>query len=192
MLWPIVLPFKITFCIFAGLVAIVTIFAPAVKWKRGKTFAIASGIACIVFVPFCAGVMENIDSQRFGVFHYASFAEVKDPRVERYLPTNARNISLDKNMAGHRAKYSISEAELMEYLDRLWERQGKYSARPRDEMNQGAKVSVESVEVEYGDLGWPVLENAVELHSPVAGDGGGATYFFDRTTGTAYHHAGYW
>jgi hypothetical protein len=36
------------------------------------------------------------------------------------------------------------------------------------------------------------LKEAIRFYSPTEGDGGGATYFFDPASGTAYHRAGYW
>ncbi len=192
MLWPLILPFKIAFWLLAGLVAIVTILAPSLKWKRGKTFAIALLLAIVAFIPSCTGIMAIVDSQRFGLFQYDSFAQVNDERIERYLPTQARNITLEKYAAGHRARYSISESDLMAYVDGLWDQYGEYSATERDDLDDGAKVSPESFDLYFGDLGWPVLENAIELNSPREGDGGGATYFLDRSGGTVYHFAGYW
>lgn len=44
----------------------------------------------------------------------------------------------------------------------------------------------------FADLKWPALKNPIEFHSPIENDGGGATYYFDATTDTAYHRAGYW
>lgn len=192
MLWPVVLPFKITICCLVVLVAIVTAAAPALNWQRGKTFLIATILACVAFVPLCTGIMRLVDTQRFGVFHYDVITDVNDFRIERYLPTNARDITLEKHAAGHRAKYSISESELMEYLDSLWSEYGEHSAISRDELGDGTPVGASQFDYKYGDLGWPPLENAVEYHSPVQGDGGGATYYFDRDAGTAYHLAGYW
>ncbi len=192
MLWPIVLPFKIAFWSLAGLVALVTVFSPAFKWKRGKVFLISSILACVAFIPSCTGIMTIIDARRFGVFQYDVYADVNDFQIERYLPTSARNITLDKFAMGHRAKYSIPEADFMEYINGLWNEYGEYSAISRDELSEGAQVTADAFEHEYGDLDWPPLENALEYHSPVQGDGGGATYFFDRDSGTVYHRAGYW
>jgi len=192
MLWPLVLPFQITFCVLAGLVALLTSFAPVLKWKCRAALGVSLGLAFVAFIPSCTGIMTIVDAQRFGVFEYDSFSEVDDFRVERFLPTQARGITLDKFAVGHRAKYSISESELRSYLDGLWHQYGEYSAIPRDELGDGASASAESFDYYFGDLGWPALENAIELHSPVESDGGGATYFFDPTTNTAYHRAGYW
>ena len=192
MLWPIILPFQVTCVVFVGAVALLTGLAPALKWKRRRTVVFASLLACVAFIPSCVGIMTVIDSQRFGTFHYDSFADVNDFRVERYLPTKARNIILHKYAPGHRAKYSISETDLTAYVDHLWEICGKYSAYKREELNDRTDATPEMFELEYGDLDSPPLESTIVLHSPVESDGGGATYFYDRITGTAYQCAGYW
>ena len=193
MLWPFVLPLKITFWLLAAVLVLATVFAPALNWKRVKTFWFMSLLCCLAFIPSCAGIMAVIDSQRFGVFRYDTYVygDVNDFRIERYLPTQAKDITLEKYAAGHRAKYSIAESELKAYLDGLWDRYGQYSAIPRDELDDGASVSVDAYDYVFADLGWPLFDG-IEFHSPVQSDGGGATYYFDPATGTAYHRAGYW
>jgi len=193
MLWPIVLPFKITLGLLAAIVVLLTALASALKWKRGKVFGVASLVACLAFVPSCTGIMAIVDSQRFGTFQCENFADVNDFRIERYLPTQARDITLNKCAQGHQATYSISESDLRDYLDGQWDRYGQDSASSREELNDGSRVSADAYDFQfdYDDLGWPAFD-AVRFHSPVEEDGGGAIYYFDPATGTAYHRAGYW
>ena len=191
MLWPVVLPFKITFCLLAGIVALVTIASPLIKWKPIKTFLITSCIAVAGFIPSCAAIMSVIDSRRFGVFQYQTLSEVDDMRVELFLPPQAKNITVDKYGAGHRAKYSISRDELDAFIDGLWTNHGDRSMIQRNELEPGIPVAGDTFDFMFKDLGWPPFDNAVELHGPVASDGAGATYFFDPATKTAYHRAGY-
>ena len=192
MFWPIVLPLTITCCLLAAFIALMTALAPILKWKRGTLFGLSLLLALIVLIPSCLGIMSLMDSRRFGTFQYSTYADVKDFRVERYLPTSARNITLNKLASGHRAKYSISETELMAHLDRLWDESGERSSISRDDMNDGVRVPAESIEHIFKDLGWPSFYKAIKLHSPVQRDGGGATYYFDPISGTVYHRAGYW
>ncbi|MBA4031283.1 MAG: hypothetical protein C0478_10410 [Planctomyces sp.] len=136
--------------------------------------------------------MSIVDARRFGVFQYATFADINDVRVQRYLPTTARYITLEKSAMGHRAKYSISESDLRAHLDEQWALRGQYSTIPRDKIGDGSIVSEETVARLFGDLGWTIPESVTEWHTPVGGNGAGATYFYDPTTGTAFHRAGYW
>ena len=192
MLWPIVLPFLITLGFLAVLVVVLTMIAPVFRWKRGPTLAISVVLACVLFIPSCTGIMRFVDTQRFGLFDYKAYADVGDFRVERFLPPEAHDITLHKAASGHRAKYAISETDLTEYVDGLWNRYGEQSTILRDEFGEGKPVAAEVFEQEFGDLGWSPLEDSVTFHSPVEDDGGGATYYYDRKTGTAYHEAGYW
>jgi|GEM_PF-2552282 len=42
------------------------------------------------------------------------------------------------------------------------------------------------------DAGWESLQNATEYQGPIRTNGGSATYYYDRDTGSAYHSVGYW
>ena len=120
------------------------------------------------------------------------YDQVQDFRIERFLPPAALNITLEKTFIGHRAKYKISESELKAYVDGLWDTYGKYSAVLRSNLNDGEPVKTEEIEPNFRGLNWPSMDNAVKYHSPVERDGGGATYYFEPTTGVTYHRAGYW
>lgn len=192
MLWPLVLPVQITIALLASQVALLTALAPIVNWKRGKMCGISLAFGCLAFIPSCTGIMAILNSQRFGIFQYNSVSEVNDVRVARYLPAKARNISLKTYPAGHCAKYSISKADLLSYLDGLWDKSGQHSAISRDQLHDGEPVSADSIDHVFADLTWPALKNPIEFHSPIEHDGGGATYYFDATTETVYHRAGYW
>lgn len=192
MLWPLVLPFQITISLLMALVALLTALAPVVKWKRGKMFEISLAFGCLAFIPSCMGIMALIDSQRFGIFQYHSPSEVNDLRVARYLPAKARSITLKKFPAGHYARYAISKADLLSYLDTLWDNDGPHSAISRDQLRDGEPVPVDYIDHVFADVKWPALKNPIEFHSPIESDGGGATYYFDATNEIVYHRAGYW
>ncbi len=192
MLWPIVLPFKITLLCLAALVGIITAIAPALKWKRGKTFLITTLVACVAFIPSCVGIMAVIDTQRFGVFEYDAFGEVNDFRVERYLPPAATAITIEKHPQGFRARFSINEADLMAHLDNLWARYGDRSVVKRGEMHSMSVVDHQSHGLSFGHLGWPPLDGATEYHSPTAANGAGFSVWYSPKQGIAYQRAGYW
>jgi hypothetical protein len=192
MLWPLVLPFRITLFVLLALALLATVLAPIVKWKRSKAFGNCLALSVLAFVPSCAVITRLVDAQRFGMFEYSEYSQVQDFRIERYLPPKARDITLNKYAMGHRARYSITEQELMAYLDGCWVQAAGRSAIPREQLDEGKTVSEEFFPSVFTELGWPPLDQAIRLHSPVQGDGGGASYFFDPGTNTAYHYAGYW
>jgi len=192
MLWPLILPAQITFWLLLAVVASLTALAPRVNWKRGHAFNISLVVALLAFVPSCTGVMTILDAQRFGIFQYSSFTDIHDLRIQRFLPTQAQSIELEKYAWGHRAKYSITQSELTQILDGLWHKYGPSSATPRDKLDDGKTVTDESFKHVFHGLDWLLPPEAIEFRSPVERDGGGATYFFDPKTETAYHRAGYW
>jgi hypothetical protein len=192
MLWPLVQPFLITCCICAVVVAAGVAIAPYLKRSRKKTFVALTALSFVGFIPSCVGVTTIVDSYRFGTFQYSTFEELRDFRIERYIPKEARTITLNKYASGHRAKYTVSEIELKAHLDHLWAKAGQHSVISREKPNVGALSSADQMQAEFGDLNWPILQNAVELHSPVAGNGAGATYYFSKETSMVYQRAGYW
>lgn len=193
MLWPVVLPFKITFCMMIALVVVITAIAPALKWKRLKAFINVTIVATVTFIPSCTGILYVVDRVRFGYFEYPTFSAVRDFRAERYLPTTAINIKMHKQENGYRAQYEISDANFQAYLNQLWDQYGKFSAVERGKMSgEGSPVSQQEFEHVFSDIGWKPLQNAVKFHSPTESDGGGATYYFDPKAGIAYQRTGYW
>ena len=137
-------------------------------------------------------LMKFVDARRFGVFEYTSYNEVQDFRIERFLPPTARDITLEKTFMGHRAKYTITETELRKYLDGLWEAYGKKSSIPRSDLKDGEPGNRDEIETVFEGLNWPKMNESVQFHSPVESDGGGATYYFDQTSGVTYQRAAYW
>ena len=193
MLWPLELSFKITFWSLVAIVVSATAIAPQFKWRRAKTVLISSTLAAIAFVPSCTGIMYLVDQTRFGYFEYMAFDEVKDFRVERYLPTAAKRIKIHKHANGYRAQYKISDGDFHSYLDGLWQQYGQYSAVKRGEMSgEGSPVSQEEFDLVFSDLDWKRPTGAIKYHSPSEADGGGATYYFDAGAGVAYQRTGYW
>ena len=192
MLWPFVLPVEITFWCFVAFIAIATLAAPALKWKRPRAFLTAVSVAVVAFIPSCAGIKTILDARRFGLFEYAALADVRDARVERYLPPAATAITIEKQPMGYRARFSIAEDDLAAFLDEHWTRYGK----GRDERG-GATIDTsrrgrELHDLHFGDLGWPPLEDTVEYRGPIADNGAGFWLWYSPKQGMAYQYAGYW
>ena len=87
MLAPLVLPFKITFVVFA-----VAWTGAALLMRKPKPIAIVSVLLTLLFVPSCIGVMKIVDSYRYGRFDYASVKEVPDDGYIE-LPDTATSIT---------------------------------------------------------------------------------------------------
>jgi len=67
-LWPMILPPKITLWLFAGVVALATVSAPVFKAKRTKALLISTIISVVAFIPSCATIKAMGNARRFRVF----------------------------------------------------------------------------------------------------------------------------
>ena len=192
MLWPLILPIQITAVILLGLGLLTIACAPWLKLKRGAAFSWALLVASLLFIPSCAGIMTVLDSVRFGTFHHASFAEVDDFRVERYLPPAAADIRLRKHMQGFDAKFRISESNLDRYLESLWDEYGDFSIISRREYEQAKQGTTQPAPFLDNPQEWPPLTKPVEYKSPMAPNGAGFTIWYSKEDGVAYERASYW
>mgnify|MGYP001551322559 CR=1 FL=1 len=195
MFWPIVLPFTLTFCSLVAIVAAIAMFAPKLKWKRGKAFLLSSVLALVAFIPSCSGIKFVVDAFRFGDFEFETFGDVNDLRAERYLPMTATQITMHKpnHGNGYRARYFISKSDFMAYLDDLWDEYGDFSAVERGGFSdEGSLATQDDLNRIFGDLEWEPLGNAIVYYSPRKANGRGATYYFDSETGIAFQRTAYW
>ena len=190
MLWPIVLPFKITFWVLASLLAAAVLAAPLLNRQRSRVFLWGFPMALMAFVPSCSIVMSVLDRSRFGVFDYNTFAEVQDIRVETYLPPTARDITLEKAAQGFRARYQVEPDSLEDWFDQMWSKYGEQSVSEQQTPTFGT-MSQEQFELEFSGLGWPRPDEVTTFEGPVAGDGAGFTIWYDAETGMAYERGYY-
>ena len=128
-----------------------------------------------------------------GKHSFKTAAEVSDRRIKPCLPPQAAEISLLSERNGHFARYKVAEADLMTFLDKLWEAKKDSSAHKRDEMHgEGEPASRERMARRFKAAGWEPLDKAVVYYSPSKGSGAMTTYYYDREAGIAYHDTGYW
>jgi len=192
MLWPIVLPFKLTVVALCTLTLLATSVA-AIRGRRiGRTFLFSAVGSLLAFVPCCVVISSVLDRYRFGTFQHSNFADVDDFRVERYLPPAARDITLNKQASRFRAKFRIERSELDDYLDEVWALYGDRSVATRGELTKSDPTDPETHRLHFGDLGWPMLPDAFEQHGPMAGNGAGFSIWYSPQTGIAYQSGYYW
>lgn len=128
-----------------------------------------------------------------GKHSFKTVAEISDPRIKPWLPPQATEISVLSDRGGHLARYKISEADLMKFLDQLWEAKKDSSAHKREMMSgEGDPAKQRTMNIFSKVAGWEPLENATTYYSPSKGSGAMTTYHYDREAGIAYHDAGYW
>lgn len=101
-----------------------------------------------------------------------------------------------KHANGYFARYKLSAADFMIYLDNLWQKYGEFSAADRgDHHNEGRSINTidpESFTRTFADLGWDRPTDAIVYYSPTESDGGGAIYYVDTDSGQVFQRTGFW
>jgi hypothetical protein len=141
--------------------------------------------------------------------HLQKGSEISDPRIMRYLPEQATDIKLISDRGGHVAYYRVSAEAFDTFIREVWDRYREESAANPDSWEnysaenialacKGSPVGRIEPRPRSSDIVfdkpivWKPLKNAIRYGGPRKRSAAGATYFFDRETGTAYHSAGYW
>ena len=144
-----------------------------------------------------------------GLHHIEKGSEISDPRILRYLPSEASDIHLISDRNGHMAHYRISPKAFDAFLEQVWERYREeratkpeswldYSEEEIAEALKGESVGryepqVRSTEIIFEEVqAWEPLENAWTYSGPCKRSAAGANYYYDREKGIAFHDAGYW
>ncbi len=128
-----------------------------------------------------------------GKHTFKTAAEISDPRFQPWLPPQATEISVLGERGGHYARYKVSEADFMKFLDSLWKAKKEESAHDRQSMHgEGEPANPEKMAMRFKRAGWKPLNNAMTYYSPSKGSGAMTTYYFDRDAGIVYHDRGYW
>ena len=191
MLWPVILPIQLTAVLLIASTISVTVFAAATGRSPKRTFAYAVGLSSLAFVPSCIAIGVAVDYRRFGIFKHDDFDAVNDFRVERYLPPSATNIVLDKYSSGYRAKFAIDAESLDRFIDEHWDRYGDQSVVRRGELSPSDPTDPQVHQIEFGDLGWPILPDGTERFGPMAPNGAGFSIWYSPSLGIAYQRGSY-
>ncbi len=193
MFWSLILPFQITCGVLALAVITLTVLAKPGFWNRLRALVGYLLLANVAFIPTCLIVGMIVDAFRFREFAYASFSDVPGERWQRYLPEAATSIRMQAGGNGYHARYTISEKDFHEYLDRLWKKYGQYSAFPRGSFHEeGERVPQAAFHGEFGRTGWSYSPDLILYYGPHEDDGGGARYYFDAKSGLMFQRMVIW
>ena len=192
MLWPLVLPFKITVGILVVLIVLAMLLSLKLKWPVGKAFGISLLLGAVAFVPSCTGIMKVMDSYRFGVFEYETADAVSDAHVKYWLPATAKSIMLDQQSNGFRANFTISQQDLDSHFDQQWKQcDPKYLVQRSGSVSK-SPTKPTSLEREFGGLKWQVFDDMIEYRGPIADNGAGYSIWYSPSQAIAFQSAGYW
>jgi hypothetical protein len=144
--------------------------------------------------------MAVVDSHRYGRFDYGNASDIPDDGYIE-LPTNATEITLYRNGAGHWAKFTIDTPSLKSWInDRL-------SLRPDlNELHDDEWLQIDTetqrpdllelnqqiFNIRFPETGWAYDPSMMEVHVSRSGRGGGYTVWHVPSTGETYLSAGYW
>ena len=144
-----------------------------------------------------------------GMHRFQKGSEISDPRIMRYLPVEATDIRLISDRNGHMAHYRIPTEAFDTFLAEVWKSyQEERATQPKSwehyskediaAARKGSPVGryeprVRSTEIIFDKpIVWEPLENATRYGGPRKRSAAGATYYYDKKAGIAYHDAGYW
>ena len=191
MLWHLVLPFKITFWTLSVLLGIAIAAAPSMGKTRSRVFLWGFPMVLVTFIPSCSVVMHFLDRSRFGIFEYDVVQTIEDPLIARYLPPDARDLTIDRFARGYRARYLVEPDELENWFDSIWNDFGEFSAEAKT-APVFTELTPEEFDREFGGLGWPRPAEVVFYQGPVASNGAGFSIWYDAETSFAYEVASHW
>lgn len=192
MFWAITLPFLIT----SGIFLVAAIYATVLAKKHGKSikWVIFLGplLMMLGFVPSCMTVQAVIDPFRFGIFTYADFDAVNDWRIEKYLPPQAVDLTILKEINGYKAKFSIPKKTLDTWFK-------EWSLKHKDSYSEypGKVGQVRFYDEDYFTKMFDEIEGVfssdmLEYAGPRAPTAAGFTIWYDPETSTAYQETADW
>jgi hypothetical protein len=188
----LIFPLQITCIAALAILILVPLVAKARGKRPGRVFAWCLLLTAIGFVPSCASVMYVLDGFRFGVFHYPTFEDVRDFRVERYLPPPARDITINKYSQGYVARFSIGQDELDRWFDDCWNKYADRSATKRGEVVSPLKSPPAKFDAGLKIAPGSYSGDWVEYVGPSARNGAGFVIWYNSDSSIAYQRGGYW
>ena len=190
MLWSIMLPIQIISGILLAATILFTLLAPLIRCSRSSVFLTMTLISGAAFFPLYSFVYKEVGRYRYGIFQYTTAADTRDYHFDNCLPPTATKITTDQFEMGHRARFTIEEVDLQEWIDVSWSKFGTQSISPRS--SEQTIVTKEELENEFEGLNWELPNKAVLYPFPVAPDGATVNVWYDHETKTAFTRAYYW
>lgn len=187
MFWTLLLPLGISTVLAGCLATAAIIMARRSGWRQHLVSALVIVAATLAIVPMAAVIMPVVDAYRFGRFHYGSSAEINDWRVERYFPTTATDITIDKDRGGFRANYHIAKKDLIAFVDAEWDQSKGTSVYTREQAGQ-----ISHSWDELRNLGMTSSSNFIKFVGPIKSNHAGFVLWYDESHERAFHSAGYW
>ena len=175
-----------------GLMTVGLVVLVRLKWHPLNAILSSSAFGILLFIPSCMVTSAIVDSVRFGVFNYETAREIGDFRVWRSVPMSATKITVQKYSSGHRARFSVTKAELLNWVDEIWKHAGPNTQFKREDIEKHVSPIAHSLEFAFLDLGSDLPTELIVYHGPVARNGASIRFWYDTATNTAYSRCSYW
>ena len=188
MLWFVVLPFLITIGLSAGLILVVYFVARRKHVSRMMGAFTGILVAAVAFVPLC--ILVYTSPFRFGDFHAADTASVRFTQVRHYLPPSATDIDMITTPQHHHVRFCVSKKQLLAWMKRLWEVEGKYSPIPRSEAVFG-RLTKGDDHPGFARLEMNPGSDFMYFEGPYRRNWGGPTLWYDTNSETAWQFVAY-
>jgi len=194
MLWPFVLPLKLTLVVLAGMFLATLHVGKKRSWNAIPTFMLAVLAMPVLVIPVGFVVGSVVDCFRFGMFHYADFQEIHDFRIERYMPPVATNIDVYKHYSGngYRARFRISQTDLDTWHQQFWDEHGEFSVANQSSVDEREPVSEDDFRRWFGDFEWEQPSDLLTYTSPIAGNGAHYKIWYSPSQERAFLTSCYW
>ena len=108
-------------------------------------------------------------------------------RGRSLIPPTATDITLQRDLLDHWARYTVSKEDLNAFLDERFARNGE----ELDSSSESGGPDRELFMRAFADLGWVWTEEMVSYHYTTS-NGAGSTYYHDPTTRLTYQESAYW
>lgn len=190
MLWSIVFPFQVAFCLSVGVALLVFLIS---RRLRSKVFgaAVTGIVAGVSFAPLWFASHVTTYPFRFGRFQAANAASVRQSQVRDFLPPGATDIEMITTTHNHHVRFQIPETELVGWMNEFWDRADEYSLFSRAESAFG-DISQGPSDPDFASMGMKSSRRYKLFEGPYRGNAGGPTLWYDPESETAWQEVGYW
>lgn len=194
MLWPLILPAKLTAILLVILFASALAIAKQRKRRPGRTAILGIVALLLMFIPSCVAVKVVVDHFRFGMFQYADFDSIGDFRIERYMPQTAKRITVYKHESGngYRARFEITGDDLRAWHQQVWDSYEQFSGIPPGEGEMRSPTDEVQFLHQFDEFAWQAPSDLVVYNGPIKANGAHYRIWHSESTQVAFLTSCYW
>ena len=182
----LIIPGFITASILTALTITAVIMLSRRGWRLTAAVIVSTVVALVASIPLGGIVAIVVAAVRYGTFEYDSAAAICDYNID--IPPSATNITLNKTVSGHKARFTITERELTTWIGTVI---AKRANEPMVDYVPDT-LTPEDFDSKFGQMGWEYPPDNYGLFSPISANGAGFLIWYSPVQQMAYMDAGYW